>query len=56
MALKNATAAARVGEAVPIESPVRASKSNGMMENAVKTWQGQLRTITLCRVDDWQGR
>ena len=36
VALKNATAAARVGETVPIESPVRASKSNGMMENAVK--------------------
>ena len=31
-ALKRAVAAARVGETVPIESPVRASKSNGMME------------------------
>ena len=36
VALRNATADARV---------VRASKSNGMMENAVNTWQGQLRTI-----------
>ena len=43
--LKSATATARVGETVPIESPVRASKSNGMMENAIKIWQGQLRTI-----------
>ena len=32
VALKNAIAAATVGETVPIESPVRASKSNGMME------------------------
>ena len=45
VALKNAISAARVGELVPIESPVCASKSNGMMENAVKIWQGQLRTI-----------
>ena len=45
VALKNAIAAARFGETVPIESPVRASKSNGMMEHAVKIWQGQLRTI-----------
>ena len=43
--LKKAVAAARVGETVPIESPVRASKSNGRMEVAVRVWQGQLRTI-----------
>ena len=43
--MKKAVAAERVGETVPIESPVRASKSNGMMENAVKLWQEQLRTI-----------
>ena len=30
---------------MPIESPVRASKSNRMMGNAVKMWQEQLRTI-----------
>ena len=35
LALKKAVAAERVGETVPIEPPVRASKSNGMMENAV---------------------
>ena len=45
IALKRAVAAARTGETVPIESPVRASKSNGMMESAVGIWQGQLRTI-----------
>ena len=45
VALKHATAAARVGETAFIESPVRASKCNGMMENAIKIWQGQLRTI-----------
>ena len=45
VALKNAIAAARVGDTVPIESPVRASKSNGLMENATNIWQGQLRTI-----------
>ena len=48
VALKHAVSAARIGETVPIESPVRASKSNGMMENAVKIWQGQLRTIKHC--------
>ncbi len=32
-------------ETVPIESPVRASQSNGMMESAIGIWQGQLRTI-----------
>lgn len=45
VALKHHTAASRVGQTVPIESPVRSSKSNGMMENAIKIWQGQLRTI-----------
>ena len=45
VALKRAVAAARTGETVPIESPVRASKSNGMMEPAVGIWQDQLRTI-----------
>ena len=45
VALKNAITAARVGETVPIESLVRASTSNGMMENAFNMWQGQLRTV-----------
>ena len=45
VALKRAVSAARTGETVPIESPVRSSKSNGRMENAIGVWQGQLRTI-----------
>ena len=45
MALKKAESAARMGETVPIESPVRASKSDGIMEGAIRTWQGQLRII-----------
>ena len=35
IALKRAVAAVRNGETVAIESPVRAPKSNGKMENAV---------------------
>ena len=30
---------------MPIESPLRTSKSNGAMEDAVKMWQGQLRPV-----------
>ena len=45
VALKKAVPAARMGETVPIESPVRASKSNGMMEGAIRIWRGPLRTI-----------
>ena len=45
LALKKAVAAERVGETVPIESPVRPSKPNGRMENAMKIWQEQLLTI-----------
>ena len=45
LALKRAVAAARSGETVPIESPVRSSKSNGKMEGAIGIWQGQIRTI-----------
>ena len=44
LALKKAIAAVRNGETVPIESPVRASKSNGKMEGAIGRWQAQLRT------------
>ena len=45
IALKRAVAAGRNGETVPIESPVRASKCNGKMDNAFGRWQGHLRTI-----------
>ena len=44
IALQKAAAAMRAGETVLIHSPVRSSKSNGRMENAVQRWQGQLRT------------
>ena len=39
VSLKRAVSAARTGETVPIESPVRSSKSNGRMENAIGVWQ-----------------
>ena len=45
LALKKAITAQRVGETAPIQSPVRASKSNGMMESTVRLWQEQPRTI-----------
>ena len=45
VALKNAISAARVGETVPIESPVRGFKSNGMMEMQLNIGMGQLRTV-----------
>ena len=32
---------------MPINSPVRCSKSNGRIENAVKRFQGQLRVLKL---------
>ena len=43
VALRRAISAARVGDTVPINSPVRCSKSNGEMERAARTFQGQLR-------------
>ena len=45
VALKTAVAATRTGITTPIESPVRASKSNGRMERGVRTYTGHLRTI-----------
>ena len=42
LAPKRAVAAVRSGETVPIESPVRSSKSNGKMEGAIGIWQGQI--------------
>ena len=45
VAVKRAVAVARSGKTVPIETPVRSSKSNGRMEGAVGIWQGQVRTI-----------
>ena len=55
LALKRAVAAAHVGETVPIESPVRSSKSNGRMEAALRVWQGQLRTQHIMLSARWGG-
>ena len=45
LAFKRAVAARRVAETALIESPIRESKSNGQVERAVQTWQGQFRTL-----------
>ena len=45
LGLKKAVAAARMGETFLIDSPVRESKANGAVERAVRSWQGQVRTI-----------
>ena len=44
-ALKMAIAATRVGVTIPIESPVWESHCNGAAERAIKSWQGQMRTM-----------
>ena len=45
MALKRAIAAERSGPSALIASPVRESKSNGAVEKAIQSWQGQFRVI-----------
>ena len=45
VSLRKAIAATRTGTTVPMNSPVRCSKSNGRIENAVKRFQGQLRVL-----------
>ena len=45
VALRRAVSVLRLGETVPINSPVRCSKANGRMENAVKIYCGHLRTL-----------
>lgn len=45
VALKRASIVGRTAPTVPIESPVRESRSNGRIENAVRVWQGQFRTL-----------
>ena len=44
-ALRRAIAVMRKGDTTPIISLVRCSKSNGRMENAVKIYCGQLKTV-----------
>ena len=43
--LKRDIAIKRQTETVMVESPVRESKANGSVERAVRTWQGQFRTL-----------
>ena len=45
VSLRRAIGATRTGATVPLNSPVRCSKSNGRIENAVKRFQGQLRVL-----------
>ena len=44
-AVRKGIAVNRVGNTVPLNSPVRCSKSNGRVENAVKRFQGHLRVL-----------
>ena len=45
MAVITAVAAKRSGVTTPIESPVGESQCKGAVEQAVRRWQGQLRTL-----------
>lgn len=45
VALRRGIALNRTGNTVPINSPVRCSKSNGRMENCVKRFQGHMRVL-----------
>ena len=45
VALRRAIAVARHGDTIPINSPVRCSKANGRMERAIRTYQGQLKSL-----------
>ena len=45
MALQRAVCLARRADTVMIESPVRASKSNGKVERAVRTWRNKVRVL-----------
>ena len=52
IALKQSVSENRRGPTSLIESPNKKSKSNGRMEKAIQTWQGQLRTLKLALEDD----
>ena len=45
MDLKKSVALRRQAATAPIESPVRESQSNGTIERAIRSWQGQFRTL-----------
>ena len=43
--MKKAVAAKRSGVTTPNDLPARESQCNGAVEQAVRRWQGQLRTL-----------
>ena len=43
--LRRLVSAKRSQPTVPLDVPVRESKGNGAVEKAVRTWQGQFRTL-----------
>jgi hypothetical protein len=43
--LRRQVSARRAAPTVPLNAPVRESKNNGAVENAVRRWQGQFRTV-----------
>ena len=45
LALKNAIAAKRTAEIAFVESPVRQSKCNGLVERAIRNWRDQYQTL-----------
>ena len=45
VAIREAVVASRVGESPFLTSPVRESVGNAEVERAVRTWQGQFRTL-----------
>lgn len=51
MAVRDAISKKRVAPTIPLDAPVREAQSNGGMERAVKTIQGQYRTLLSHLVD-----
>ena len=45
MAIRDALTKKRRAPTVPLDVPVRESKSNGNMERAIRTWQSMFRTF-----------
>ena len=45
LAMQKAIAAKRTGVTTPIDPPARESQCNGAVAQAVRPWQGQLRTL-----------
>lgn len=45
LAIRDAVSKKRRAPTVPLDVPVRESKSNGAMEKSIRTWQAQFRTL-----------